>query len=352
MYGHAADGFRDLRVVDADGTQVPWRTEPLPDAVAPRAVALVARGELDGVVSVVLDRGATAGCHRPDRARGAGSRVRRRGRGSRQLDGRRGLVCSPVRDADLCRPWSRRRSQHDGALSVHGLPLPPRPRSRRLPDRRSDGLPRSAPASSRSRRRSVELASTTPCDRRDAGSRFPQRPRRRGRGAVEHRHVRATCRRGGIERRHDVRPVGRCGGRALPRCKPRSNPGRRSPALRSGHDPERRRRSTLGASRAGVGTRPAARPRRGLHAAVSASLRSAWPDRTGVRLRPVARGRDRPGSSTRGGSSAQRHSTQTSRLRPTRARSSRGTRTSSTGCSSSQRSSSAVGGFLALRRRA
>ena len=60
MYGHAADGFRDLRVVDADGTQVPWRTEPLPDAVAPRAVTLVARGELDGVVSVVLDRGATA----------------------------------------------------------------------------------------------------------------------------------------------------------------------------------------------------------------------------------------------------------------------------------------------------
>jgi len=60
MYGHASDGFRDLRVVDADGEQAPWRTEPPPVAVPARAVALVARGELDGVVSVVLDRGVTA----------------------------------------------------------------------------------------------------------------------------------------------------------------------------------------------------------------------------------------------------------------------------------------------------
>ena len=60
MYGHASEGFSDLRVVDVDGTQVPWRTEPLPDAVPPREVALVARGELDAVVSVVLDRGAAA----------------------------------------------------------------------------------------------------------------------------------------------------------------------------------------------------------------------------------------------------------------------------------------------------
>ena len=58
MYGHASEGFDDLRVVDAADTQVPWRTEPLPAAVPPRAVALVARGELAGVVSVVLDRGA------------------------------------------------------------------------------------------------------------------------------------------------------------------------------------------------------------------------------------------------------------------------------------------------------
>lgn len=60
MYGHASDGFGDLRVVDAEGEQVPWRTEPPPVAVPAREVALVARGELDGVVSVVLDRGVTA----------------------------------------------------------------------------------------------------------------------------------------------------------------------------------------------------------------------------------------------------------------------------------------------------
>ena len=58
MYGHASEGFPDLRVVDADGTQVPWRTEPLPAAVPPRAVAARRPRELDGVVSVVLDRGA------------------------------------------------------------------------------------------------------------------------------------------------------------------------------------------------------------------------------------------------------------------------------------------------------
>ena len=281
MYGHAADGFRDLRVVDADGTQVPWRTEPLPDAVPPRAVALVARGELDGVVSVVLDRGATADVidrielEVPDREFVGEVEVL----GS--STGAEGSYAALSDDADLCRPWSRRRAQHDGALSVHGLPLSPRARSRRLRDRRRDRLPRSAPASSRRRRCSVERASTIACDRRDAGSRFPERPRRRGRGAVEHRHVRATCRRGGIERRYDVRLVGRCGGRALPRCQPRSNPGRRAPAIRAGHDHERRRRSTLGSSRAGAGTRPAARPRRGLHAAVSAvsTERLAWPRR-------------------------------------------------------------------------
>lgn len=59
MYGHARSDFSDLRVVDIDGDQVPWRAEPLAAAVAARPVALVARGRLDGVVSVVLDRGAT-----------------------------------------------------------------------------------------------------------------------------------------------------------------------------------------------------------------------------------------------------------------------------------------------------
>ncbi len=56
MYAHARADFPDLRVVDADGTQVPWRTEPLPAAVS-QEVALVARGRVGDVVSVVVDRG-------------------------------------------------------------------------------------------------------------------------------------------------------------------------------------------------------------------------------------------------------------------------------------------------------
>jgi hypothetical protein len=58
MYGHAALDFADLRIVDADGEQVPWRPEPKGAAVPSREVALVARGRRDGIVSVVLDRGA------------------------------------------------------------------------------------------------------------------------------------------------------------------------------------------------------------------------------------------------------------------------------------------------------
>jgi len=56
VYAHARADFPDLRVVDADGTQVPWRTEPLPAAVS-QEVALVARGRVGDVVSVVVDRG-------------------------------------------------------------------------------------------------------------------------------------------------------------------------------------------------------------------------------------------------------------------------------------------------------
>jgi hypothetical protein len=58
MYGHAREGFPDLRVVDATGSQVPWRSAPTPAAVASQPVAVVARGRRDGTVTVVLDRGA------------------------------------------------------------------------------------------------------------------------------------------------------------------------------------------------------------------------------------------------------------------------------------------------------
>lgn len=58
MYGHARVDFPDLRVLDASGEQVPWRTLPLPAEVPSQPVKLVARGRRAGVVSVVADRGA------------------------------------------------------------------------------------------------------------------------------------------------------------------------------------------------------------------------------------------------------------------------------------------------------
>jgi len=58
MYGHARADFPDLRILDADGEQVPWRPEPKPAAVPAQSIPLVARGRRDGTVTVVLDRGA------------------------------------------------------------------------------------------------------------------------------------------------------------------------------------------------------------------------------------------------------------------------------------------------------
>ena len=57
MYGHARVDFPDLRILDADGEQVPWRPEPTPAAVPQSAVELVARGRLGDTVTVVVDRG-------------------------------------------------------------------------------------------------------------------------------------------------------------------------------------------------------------------------------------------------------------------------------------------------------
>jgi hypothetical protein len=58
LYGHTRSGFPDLRVLDADGAQVPWRALPTPVAVPSQPVTVVARGRRAGTVSVVLDRGA------------------------------------------------------------------------------------------------------------------------------------------------------------------------------------------------------------------------------------------------------------------------------------------------------
>ncbi len=60
MYGHARVDFPDLRIVDADGAQVPWRPEPKPAAVPLQPVELAARGRRGGTVSVVVDRGAVS----------------------------------------------------------------------------------------------------------------------------------------------------------------------------------------------------------------------------------------------------------------------------------------------------
>jgi len=57
MYGHARIDFPDLRILDADGEQVPWRPQPTAAAVPSQAVELVARGRLGDTVSVVVDRG-------------------------------------------------------------------------------------------------------------------------------------------------------------------------------------------------------------------------------------------------------------------------------------------------------
>ena len=57
MYEHAKIEFQDLRILDAEGGQVPWRPEPTPAAVPSQAVELVARGRLGDTVSVVVDRG-------------------------------------------------------------------------------------------------------------------------------------------------------------------------------------------------------------------------------------------------------------------------------------------------------
>src|SRR5262249_14086566 len=58
MYGHARIDFPDLRVVDANGRQVPWRVAPKPAALSLTPVAVIARGRRGGTVTVVLDRGA------------------------------------------------------------------------------------------------------------------------------------------------------------------------------------------------------------------------------------------------------------------------------------------------------
>src|SRR4029078_2382604 len=57
MYGHARIDFPDLRILDSEGVQVPWRPDPQPAVLASTPVPLIARGRREGAVSVVADRG-------------------------------------------------------------------------------------------------------------------------------------------------------------------------------------------------------------------------------------------------------------------------------------------------------
>jgi hypothetical protein len=57
IYGHTRNALPDLRILDSEGTEVPWRALPTPEAVASQRVTVIARGRREDTVSVVLDRG-------------------------------------------------------------------------------------------------------------------------------------------------------------------------------------------------------------------------------------------------------------------------------------------------------
>ena len=142
-----------------------------PVAVPAREVALVARGELDGVVSVVLDRGVTADVidrielEVPDREFVGEVEVL----GS--TTGAEGSYATLSTTQIYAVSGAVAARSTTGALPADGLPLPPRACERHLRDRRRDRRARSAAAPTRSDRRELERPSAVACDRRDARSR-------------------------------------------------------------------------------------------------------------------------------------------------------------------------------------
>jgi hypothetical protein len=68
MFAHARPGFADVRVVDARGEQVPWRTRPLEGPVFEEPVLVLNSGRQGGAAVALLDLGAGAG--------GSGGRAR------------------------------------------------------------------------------------------------------------------------------------------------------------------------------------------------------------------------------------------------------------------------------------
>ena len=94
-------------------------------------------------------------------------------------------------------------------------------RARGVSGSRRDRRPRSAAAAARRRQRGLERPRASAGDRGDARSRVPERSRRRGRGAVEHRtYVRAPSSRARTTGRRFV-PLGGAEVARLPRGRPR-----------------------------------------------------------------------------------------------------------------------------------
>jgi hypothetical protein len=57
MYAHAQEDFADLRVVDARGDQVPWRSAPEPQASPVRSLLVLNSGRVRGAATALVDRG-------------------------------------------------------------------------------------------------------------------------------------------------------------------------------------------------------------------------------------------------------------------------------------------------------
>jgi hypothetical protein len=57
LYSHAQQNFADLRIVDADGKQIPWRTLPQPRTPAARTVTVLNAGRQHGRAVALLDLG-------------------------------------------------------------------------------------------------------------------------------------------------------------------------------------------------------------------------------------------------------------------------------------------------------
>ncbi len=57
LYSHSRAGFADLRILDAAGRQVPWRTLPVEEGPAPAAARVLNAGRQDGRAVALLDFG-------------------------------------------------------------------------------------------------------------------------------------------------------------------------------------------------------------------------------------------------------------------------------------------------------